>query len=155
MPYEHEDAYLQDTLGLLSLGSQVRIDDEGEDGTIQSKVEMDPKINFWQTRMVNSPYLGYAAVAFERLEQKAKECRNNMTIRRALITERLLMSYYKHYIYGIVSKSSETVRDKHNNQDSLVHVLRKQTVHREFDAKGKKERALLSGWLGGKDPEEV
>jgi len=151
---EHEDPYLQDTLGLLSLGSQERVEFEDEDGHIQSRLEMDPEISFWETRMVNTPHLGEAVVKFKRLEQKAYECRNFMTIKRALVTEKLLVAWYKHYRYGVVSKSSETVRDKDNNQDSLVHVLRKQTVKREFNAKDTKSRKLMSAWMGNNDPEE-
>jgi hypothetical protein len=154
MPEDHEDPYLQDTLGLLALGAQERVEFEDDDGRMRTRLEADPEISFWQSQMVNSPHLGEAVVKFKRLEQKALECRHFMTIKRAIITEKLLLAWYKHYRYGIVSKSSETVRDKDNNQDSLIHVLRKQTVQREFNTKDTKSAKMLSGWLGRNDPDD-
>lgn len=153
MSYDNDD-HLRDVVDILTHSAHERLEYE-EAGETKSKLEMDPELLFWGTRMVNTNKLGEAVVAFKRLEEKAEECKNFMTSKRAEIAEKYLRSMFKQYKYGVVSKSSETVRDKHNNQASMMHLLRKQSVEHEFNSKDEAGRKLLSSWLGKRDPEET
>jgi len=151
----NEDKNLGDTLDFIIHGSEEYVDVEEADGKIVKKLQQDPKKLYYQSRIVNSQYLGDAVVAFETLEQAAMSANNYTTPARAKLFMENLLGRYKRLRYGIDAKSSETVRDKKNNQASLVHLMRKQTIEREFNAKDEKSRKILSGFLSNKEPDDV
>jgi hypothetical protein len=152
---EQDDINMKDVIDLLSHASHEKIEkiDENDRPYIDSSV--DHEHYYWGTRMVNTQHLGEAVVKFKRLEQKANEAKYFMTAGRAKVAREYIMALYMQYKYGIDSKSSETSRDKDNNQSSLLHLIRKQTVEKEFTAKNDKTRKLLSGFLQQKDPDEA
>ncbi len=150
MSVPEDDTHMRDTIDLLSQAAHEYVEVE-QDGKIILVPRIDYEKLYWGTRIVSTAYLGQAVVAFKRLEQKALDAKYFMTSARALITKECLIAMYKHYKYGLDAKSSETVRDGKNNQASLVHLIRKQSIEREFTAKDEKARKMLSGWMGSND----
>lgn len=146
---------MKDIIDLLSHASHENMEYLDEHDKPQMTSAVDHEHYYWGTRLVNTQHLGEAVVKFKRLEQKAYEAKYFMTAERAKIAKEYILALYKQYKYGIDSKSSETSRDKDNNQSSLLHLIRKQTVEKEFTAKNDKTRKLLSGFLQQKDPDET
>ena len=150
-----EDDHLKDVIDLLNFASHDYVEEEQEGGEMKSVLKLNPKRLYYSTRLVNSTQLGEAVVKFLGLEKLAKEARYFMTPKRALIAKKDLMARFDNYHYGIDAKSSETVRDKDNNQSSLLHLIRKEHVEKEFKAQDAKSQKLLASWLGNKNPDEA
>jgi hypothetical protein len=150
-----DDETFADVVDLLGMAAKKTVFVEDDDGRIVEKEKVDRKTIYYGTRIINTSHLGEAVVMFERLEQKAYEAKNYMSPKRAKITEALLLAMCDQYRYGLDSKSSESQRDGKNNQATMMHLLRKQTIEREFTTHDEKTKKLLSGFLGTRDPEDV
>ena len=150
-----EDDHLKDVIDLLNFASHDYVDEEQESGEMKSILKLNPKRLYYSTRLVNTTQLGEAVVKFLGLEKLAKEATNFMTQKRAAIARKDLMARFSNYHYGIDAKSSETSRDKDNNQSSLLHLIRKEHVEKEFKAQDAKSQKLLASWLGNKNPDEA
>ena len=154
MSYQPEDNNLRDIIDILSEGAQDWHEYVDENGDIQRKLEIDPEKLYWSTRIVNSPFFGRFILILKRLEQKAHECKNNMSLPRAINMSTDIIAMVKGYKYSVDGKASESIRDKNNTQGTLLHLIRKQSIEREYIAKNEKSKALLGGLLGNNKEEE-
>ena len=154
MSYQPEDNNLRDIIDILSEGAQDWHEYVDENGDIQRKLEIDPEKLYWSTRIVNSPFFGRFILILKRLEQKAHECKNNMSLPRAINMSTDIIAMVKGYKYSVDGKASESIRDKNNTQGTLLHLIRKQSIEREYIAKNEKSKALLGGLLGNHKEEE-
>jgi len=153
--YNEQDNNLRDIIDIISEGAQDWVPYTDENGDIQKRLEIDPEKIYWSTRMVNSPHFGRFIVILKRLEQKARECKNNMSLPRAIIISDDIIGMIRGYKSSIDGKSSETIRDKNNTQGSLLHLIRKVSIEKEYIAKGDKSKGFLSSLVNNKDPDEV
>lgn len=149
-----DDETFADVVDILGMAAKREVQYE-EDGILKKELRTDNKSLYYETRIVNTSHLGEAIIAYERLEQKAMEAENYTTPKRARVIKDWILARVDQYRYGLDGKSSESQRDGKNNQDTLMHLLRKQTTKREFVADNEKARKLLSGFLGNREPEEA
>lgn len=154
MSYQEQDNNLKDIIDILSEGSQDWHEYVDENGEIQRRLEIDPEKLYWSTRMVNSAHFGRFILILKRLEQKAHECKNNMSLPRAINMSTDIINMVKGYKYSIDGKASESIRDKNNTQGTLLHLIRKQSIEREYIAKNEKSKTLLSGLIGSQKEDD-
>jgi len=143
-----EDDHLKDLIALINFGSHNVVEKVDENGVMRRTLELDPRRIYYTTRLVNSQFLGRAVVKFLELKKLADEAINFMTPKRAEIAKKDLMTRFDNFHYGIDAKSSETVRDKDNNQSSLLHLIRKEKIEKELKFSDQKSQKMLSKWLG-------
>lgn len=136
----------QDGIDFLVDSYNDAIEIEKEDGTKETKFQFNPEIAWFQGHLINQPF-GRHAFYIKRLETLAKWCYNFMCAERAKeISDGLLMirDEYKRSIDG---KSSETYRDKDNNQNAVLNLLFNKTIERKYSIKGQQERSIVDAIL--------
>ena len=151
MSYQEQDNNLKDIVDILSESAQDYHEYVDENGEIQRKLEIDPEKLYWSTRMVNSPLFGRFILILKRLEQKAHECKNNMSLPRAINMSTDILAMVKGMKYSVDGKSSESIRDKNNVQGTLLHLIRKQSIEHSINTKDKVRDGMLAGLMGKKD----
>ena len=142
------DKRLQDLIGILTEASQDITIGVGENGEETKTLQLDPEKLYWGTRLINSDKFGRFVLVLKRLEQKAFEAKNNMTLPRAINMAEGILASVKAYKYSIDAKSSETLRDKNNPQSSLLHLLGKNKSERKITVGGAGKKTFMDGLVG-------
>jgi hypothetical protein len=155
MSVPDQDKRLQDIVDLLSESAQDYVSYVDENGDVKQKLQIDPEKLYWGTRIVNSPFFGRFVLVLKRLEQKGHECKNNMSLPRAINMAEDIIEMVKGHKYSIDGKSSESIRDKNNTQGTLLHLLARQKIEKEFVMKDGKTKGFLSGMVGDKERDEA
>ncbi len=148
------DKRLQDLVGILIEGSQDVNVGVGENGEEIKTLQLDPEKLYWSTRLINSDRFGRFVLILKRLEQKAFEAKNNMSLPRAVNLAEGILASVKAYKYSIDAKSSETLRDKNNSQSSLLHLLGKNKSEKKITIAGQGKKTFMNGLIGQSGEEE-
>ena len=140
------DQQRNDGLDFLIDGYQDLIFEKQPDGTITQKWAFNPDIPWFQGHMINQPF-GRHALFIKRLDTLAKWCYYFMSPERAKEISQGLLDIRDEYKRSIDGKSSETYRDKDNNQSSLLNLLFNRTIERKYQVKGVDEKSFIDGIL--------
>ena len=118
---------------------------KGLDGKPQNQLVLDTKRVWYKTQNINSNYFGRSVVELEQFENLAEECYNHMSPARAIVLSEQIRRGCMPYRYSIDSKSSETQRDKHNAQMTLIDKLNKNKSEHVYTMKDDVKNGVLAG----------
>lgn len=133
-----QDQQQKDNLDFLSQSYNDTILEKQDDGSLKPKYYFNSEVPWFQGHLINQPFARYA-LYIKRLETVASWCYDHMTPERAEgIAKGLLMIRDEHK-RSVDGKSSETFRDKENNQNALLNMLFNKTVERKYRIDGMEE----------------
>jgi hypothetical protein len=118
------------------------------DGTYTKQLMLDPEKAWWKTHLVNSPTFARFAYELKEFERLGGDCYNNMSAPRAEVIAKQILDIGMDYRYSIDAKSSESLRDRHNTQATLLDKMQKNRVERAYTLKGDAKRSFMDGILG-------
>lgn len=124
-----------------------------ETGEMEKTLEFNPKIPWYQGHNINRPFGEYAR-KIEKWENNAKLCKTKMSPEPAEELARDIILKLNEYKRGIDGKSSETWRDKNNNQSSTFQILADKTDRKLYNVKGDGKKTFLDGLLGRQASQE-
>ena len=136
-----------DLIDLLTEAAQLVVETD-ENGVKKKEIIPDNESLWMQTKMVNSPTFARYILKLRDLYDLAANAKDNMCAERAKVISDQILAKYKSHKYSIDSKSSETLRDAHNTQPSLNHLVVKQHTDRSITLKEEAGRSLADSLLG-------
>jgi hypothetical protein len=125
-----------------------------QDGSYSKQLMLDPEKAWWKTQIVNSPTFARFAYELKDFERLAEDCKNNMSGPRAEKIAEQIKAIGMDYRYSIDAKSSESLRDKHNTQATLLDKMQKNRIERAYTLKGEAQKSLFRGMFGGNSNED-
>ena len=140
-------------IDLLTEAAQIVIESSDENGRAKKEIIPDTESLWMQTKMVNSPTFARYILKLRNLYDLAENAKDNMCAERAETIKAQILAQYKSHKYSIDSKSSETLRDAHNSQSSLNHILLRQHQERSITVKDLAKSGLSDAILGKKKQE--
>lgn len=150
MPIPQTDKPHEDIFDLLADACQKQHSVLQPDQTYKLENILDPETIWWKTNLVNSPIFARFAYTLKSYELLAHQCKNFMSGERADVLSEQLLEDVQNYKYSVDAKSSETLRDKNNTQNSLVHIATRNKIERQYTMKDEGKKSILDG-LKGKD----
>jgi hypothetical protein len=124
------------------------------DGVKQKILVLDPESLYWATRSVNSNTFGRFVYELKNLESLAFEAVNHMTLKRAAIFREQILRLVEAYKKSIDGKASESIRDKHNSQLTLIDKLSRNKQERVITLPDELKQGFLSGFVGKESQKE-
>lgn len=124
------------------------------DGTKMKQLVLDPEIIWWKTGIVNSPSFGRFAFELKEFERLGVKCFDNMHKDRARTMAHEILDIGMSFRRSIDAKSSESLRDKHNTQSTLIDKINRNKIEKAYTIKGEKKRALSDAILGREGEKE-
>lgn len=118
------------------------------EGVMEKTLVLDPESLYWATRSVNSNTFGRFVYELKNLETLAFEAVNHMTLKRATVFREQILRLVDAYKKSIDGKSSESIRDKHNSQLTLIDKLSKNKQERVITMPDELKRSFMSGLMG-------
>lgn len=128
---------------------------ETEDGKKHIEMVLDSEKVWWKTQSVNSPTFSRLTYELKTFESKAIQCFNHMAKDRANVLANQILDIGKNYRCAIDAKSSESLRDKHNNQPTLIDKINRNKVERAITIKDEVGRSMMDGLLGKEKKDAV
>ena len=139
-----------DVVDFLTDACKVLKDVKDPNGIIHQELVLDTKRVWCKTQSVNSNYFGRNILELEQFENLADECYFHMSAPRALVLSQQIRNGCMPYRYSIDAKSSESQRDSHNAQMTLIDKLNKNKTEKVYTLKGDVKRGLGDAILGKK-----
>lgn len=136
-----------DLIDLLTEAAQLVVETE-ENGVKKKEIIPDNESLWMQTKMVNSPTFARYILKLRELYDLAANAKDNMCAERAKVISDQILAKYKSHKYSIDSKSSETLRDAHNSQSSLNHIILRQHQERSITIKEQAKSSLGDSIMG-------
>ena len=136
-----------DLIDLLTEAAQLVVETD-ENGVKKKEIIPDNESLWMQTKMVNSPTFARYILKLRDLYDLAANAKDNMCAERAKVISEQILAKYKSHKYSIDSKSSETLRDAHNTQPSLNHLIVKQHTDKSITLKEEAGRTLADSLMG-------
>ena len=128
---------------------------EQPDGSYKTERIINDRRAWWQTHHIGTMNLGRFALERENLGNLFRTAHYHMTSYRA----KALMEQGKllcdSYDYSMDAKSSESLRDQHNSNLTLLAMLAKAKTEKQFTMKGEIEKSLWDGITGRKANESA
>ena len=148
MPIPESQKNIEDVISFLTTGAEVIVDLKNPDGTFERVSQINPETVYWMTRGVNANTFGRFVFEEKEFERLGVQCYYNMSYERAVEMESQILGVGKSWRHSIDAKSSESVRDKHNAQTTLVDKMLKNKQERSITLKGEMGRSLKDAFLG-------
>lgn len=153
MPIPQTDKPHEDIFDLIADASQKQHTIHQADGTDKIENMLDPETIWWKTNLINSPIFGRFAYVLKSYEWLAHQAKNFMSEERARVLSEQILKDVENYKYSVDAKSSETLRDKNNTQNSLVHIATRNKVERQYTLKDDAKKSMWDG-IRGRDVEK-
>ena len=118
-----------------------------ETGQLEKVAEYNPKIPWYQGHNINRPFGPYAK-KIEKWENMAEQCKTKMSPEPAEELGRDILLVLNEHKRGVDGKSSETWRDKNNNQASTFQILANKVDRKVYTVKGDAKKTFMDGLLG-------
>lgn len=125
------------------------------DNTIEIQSIIDSRKVWLKTHNINSPHYGRFTFVEEEFKNKSVDAFNHMCFEKANVVSAAIIRKVDSYDYSIDAKSSETVRDAHNNQMSLMHMLTNKNVEKKFTISGEGKKTFLDALAGRQGTQEA
>ena len=123
-----------------------------ENGIPQASLEPDNESLYWRTLLINNPAFGATVLEVKNFQNLAETATDNMCSEPASVLKKQMLAIVEGYRYAFASKSSETIRDSHNSQSSLTHILQRNHMEKTVTLEDKLKKGGLSALrLGGRD----
>jgi hypothetical protein len=139
---------VNDLISLLLEAANEIVERKDENGQFQQVVIPDSESIWMQTKMVNSPTFARYVLKLRDLYDLGMAAGDYMCAERATVIQKQVIGKYKSHKYSIDAKSSETLRDKHNSQSSLNHIILRQHQERSVTVKGEAGKSMMDGIMG-------
>ena len=143
-----------DLIDILIDACQTTVDVRLEDGSIEKHQILDPETVWWKTHLINSPSFSRFAYELKGFESHAFQCKNNMSPQRAEVMEKQILEVVTNYKRSIDAKSSESLRDKHNTQSTLIDKINRGKIERAVTLKGEATKSFADSILGREAQQE-
>ena len=143
-----------DVIDLLIESVQQVVERADENGVMQRVIEPDNESLYFKTQLINSAAFASCVLKLRWLKNLGTEAYYNMCFERAQVIEKQLDNWYKGYKYSFDAKSSETLRDKHNTQSSLIHIMNRNHMERSITLKGEMGKSMMDGIMGRESQKE-
>lgn len=137
-----------DLIDVVIESSQEKVEFETEEGKKGTRLEINPEIIWWKTQIVASPTFGRFALELKEFERMAKECEDNMPMKRAISVARDIIDIGKSYRASIDASSSISLRDKHNTSSTLIDKINRNKIEKAYTVKGEAKKTLMAGIMG-------
>lgn len=136
-----------DTLDFISDGMKEIIDMPNEQGIMEKQIMFNPEIAWFKGHVINKPF-GRLALQLKNFQRLGIECHKYMSPARAADMASSISLIVDGYKRSIDAKSSETFKDKNNTQSSLIHIINKNKVEKQYTVKGEAAKGILAGLMG-------
>ena len=123
------------------------VNSEGKEVT---EIILDAKKLDYKTQLVSSTNFSRFVLELEEFANIALDVFNFMSWPRASVISEQILRHVRSYGYSIDAKSSETMRDPHNSQSSLVHIMTSNKSERKITLKENAKESLWSS-IGGNE----
>ena len=143
-----------DVIDLLFEAVQEIKEKKDENGQMQNVVEADNESLYWRTLLINNPNFGGCTLEVKKWENLMRTAKDNMCSEVAAVIFEQGMAISKGYRYAFAAKSSETIRDKHNSQSSLTHLLQRNHMEKTVTIDEKVKGGIAQSIGLRKDEEE-
>ena len=143
-----------DVIDLLFEAVQEIKEKKDENGQMQSVVEADNESLYWRTLLINNPNFGGCVLEIKKWENLMHTAKDNMCVEVANIIFSQGMAIAKGYKYAFAAKSSETIRDKHNSQSSLTHLLQRNHMEKTVTIDEKVKKGFANSLGLSKDDDD-
>ena len=137
-----------DLIDILIDACQIPIDVKFEDGHFEKHNILDSETVWWKTHLINSPTFARFSYELKTFESLASQCENNMTSMRANVISKQILLIVANYKRSIDAKSSESLRDKHNTQSTLIDKINRGKIERAVTLKGEAKASMLDSLVG-------
>ncbi|MDE2026319.1 MAG: hypothetical protein KGJ07_07530 [Patescibacteria group bacterium] len=137
-----------DVIDFITDSARERIQVRQEDDTLKTEEVLNFERIWWKTHNVNSTSFGRFAFLLKEYESLAEEAFSRMSKPRAKILAQQILARVSSYRYSIDAKSSESVLDKNNRQQTLVQMLNKNSIERKYVVKEEMKKGFASGFIG-------
>lgn len=137
-----------DLIDVLMEGSQTIEEVEELDGTTKKQLVLDPKKVWYKTHLINAATFGRFAFELETFESMGGQCFHNMSMNRATVMAGQIKQIGDNFEYSVDAKSSESLRDSHNSQGTLIDKIIRNKSERIYTMKGGAEKTFWSGLMG-------
>lgn len=142
----HDEQNRNDFFDFLVDTMKETVQKKNENGELYDDAVFNPEIAYWKGHMINQPFGGFVKKQIQ-FENFAEECFNFMSYDRAVDFSNGIRRIAKPYRRSIDGKSSETYKDPHNTQDSLLHLTSKNKIVRQYDVTGERNQSFVDGIL--------
>jgi hypothetical protein len=123
-------------------------------GLLQDVIEPDNESLYWRTLLINNPNFGGCVLEIKKWENLMRTAKDNMCTEVASVLFDQGMAIAKGYKYAFAGKSSETIRDKHNSQASLTHILQRNHIEKTVTVDEKIKGGMAKALGLSKDDDE-
>lgn len=127
-------------------GEQVVVTDKQGNSIIEQRLNTDKA--YYKTQLVNYPGFSRFVLELENLKSMAKLCKYHMSSKRAAVLSEQILAYVNSFKLSIDAKSSESLRDIHNTQSPLIHVLTRNKIERSYTVEEEAKKTFLEGVFG-------
>ena len=149
---EHRSQELIDLISEASLKKITRI---GKDGTLEEIITNDPETIYWKTQIVNSPTFARFVLELKNFENLANQAKNNMSDSRAFILSEQIKDIVQSLKYSVDSKSSESLRNEHNTQSTLIDKLNRTKIEKSFTIRDTVKKSMFAAFLGKSESNDI
>jgi hypothetical protein len=143
-----------DLIDIIIEGSQRIEEIENEEGHKVKSLVLDPETIYWKTHIVNSPTLARFVFVLKEFERLSQRCFDNMCRGRALGYSASILDIVKNFRYSVDSKSSESLRDKHNTQSTLIDKINKNKIEKAYTLSGDAKKSFADGLFGREEEKD-
>jgi len=144
-----------DLIDIIIEASQTIEQIEEADGKYKKVLQLDPEKIYWKTHIVNSPTFSQLVFQLKELEGHGAQAFHFMHRNRALVINQQIDEKVKNYKYAIDAKSSESLRDEHNTQSTLIDKINRNKIEKAYTVKGDMKKSFMDGLLGREAEQEA
>lgn len=145
----------QHLLAFLETAAKHIIEIPQADGSVLRVPETDYEKVFWEALNLNTNKAGLFTKRLKDFEGLAAQAKHHMTAGRAHVLMGAMLDEAMGFRYGVISKSSETVRDKHNNQANVIDKIKSHKEERKVTLQGEGRRGLAEMIMGKNKQDEA
>jgi hypothetical protein len=150
----HSPKQPSDVIDLLFEAVQEIHQKKDENGQMKNVIEPDNESLYWRTLLINNPNFGGCVLEIKKWENLMRTAKDNMCSEVAEVIYKQGMDIAKGYKYAFAGKSSETIRDKHNSQSSLTHLLQRNHMEKTVTLDEKVKGGLAKSLGLAKDDDD-
>lgn len=145
----------QDLIDLLSTAFQEATEQvDPNTGEMMPALKLNTKIAWYKLQSVSSNRFGRMALLVELFEGKAQEAFYNMSAPRAKVMSAQILNIVNAYKRSIDAKSSESILDKDNKNQTLIDKIKSNKVEKVYTVKDEAKNRGMLGFVGSKEERE-
>lgn len=148
MPIPETQPEHADLIAFMTEACKDLVSVETEDGKYHMELVLNTDKVYYKTQSVNYPGFSRFVLELENYKGMASRCIHHMAKARAKVMSDQIMAYVNSFKLSIDAKSSESLRDKDNTQQTLIDKLIRNKIERSVTFKGDVQRSIWEGLVG-------